>query len=705
MQPVRWYAHRLRAMSPGEVCWRGGNKLRTFVDFCCLPGWATPPALQHIMNGKAQPAGECSAVLGKLPPVGFEPTHAFQLPKWREELLSRAEQICENRLTLFNLENHHLGPEIWWNYEYAAAKPTPIGFAPHIDYRDYRVTGDAKLVWELNRHQHLVILGRAYRLTGETRFAQKVVQDLESWIDQCPFGRGMNWRSPLELAIRLINWVWAWELIRPSGVLTSEHRSRFLPVVYRHLWDIARKYSRYSSANNHLIGEAAGVFIGSSYFSILRGADSWAERSRQILLQEIMRQTHDDGGHVELAMGYHLFVLEFFLLAGLVARNTGRDFPPEYWQRLEKMFEFVAALTDGVQTPPMFGDCDDGYVLDLGHVEHRSRGLVATGAVLFNRSDFKRVSGGFAESSSWLLGEEGYNAFEEIEGTQERPAFKSQAFKESGYYVLRSGDRDGHKAITVTFDCGPLGFETIAAHGHADALSFTLNAFGMDVLIDPGTYDYFSYPQWRDYFRSTRAHNTIVVDDEDQSEMLGPFMWGSRAKARCVQWQPSQDGGTVIGQHDGYMRLSRPVSHRRTVTLDGAAWAVTIEDELTGNGRHAASMFLHFAEDCRVDKIDGNQYEVDREPGRVLIDLDAQLSVNAFRGSLDPILGWVSRGYHRRQPCTTLVGRRWWCDHIKLITRIIVAPPRTKPQSSGAKYRAAVSQEEERLCTPTSNNN
>ena len=165
MQPVRWYAHRLRAMSPGEVCWRGGNKLRTFVDLCCLRGWAAPLPLRHIMNGKAQPAGECCDILGTLAPVGFVPSHPVQPQNWKEELLSRAEHIFENRLTLFDLENHHLGKEIQWNYEYAAARPTPMGFAPHIDYRDYSITGDAKLVWELNRHQHLVILGRAYRLT------------------------------------------------------------------------------------------------------------------------------------------------------------------------------------------------------------------------------------------------------------------------------------------------------------------------------------------------------------------------------------------------------------------------------------------------------------------------------------------------------------------------------------------------------------
>src|SRR5439155_27165423 len=110
---------------------------------------------------------------------------------------------------------------------------------------------------------------------------------LESWMEQCPFGYGMQWRSPLELAIRLINWVWALELIAPSGLLTPALRERITGVAYRHLWEITRKYSRFSSANNHRVGEAAGVFVGSSYFDAFKRSAAWQTESRQILIEEI----------------------------------------------------------------------------------------------------------------------------------------------------------------------------------------------------------------------------------------------------------------------------------------------------------------------------------------------------------------------------------------------------------------------------------
>ena len=107
------------------------------------------------------------------------------------------------------------------------------------------MTGDCKLVWEPNRHHHLVVLGRAYRATGDVRYAQAVVEQLQSWLDQCPFGHGMNWRSPLELAIRLINWVWALDLIREAGLLTGRAAARApLHAAWLHLWEIARKFSR-----------------------------------------------------------------------------------------------------------------------------------------------------------------------------------------------------------------------------------------------------------------------------------------------------------------------------------------------------------------------------------------------------------------------------------------------------------------------------
>jgi hypothetical protein len=671
MQSASWYARRLRAMSPRELGWRLGAQLQRSVDRCVAPLRRERLDLNRIAagNGEALTVGRGTAGLHLACSSGRDDP-ASDRDGWRSTVVAEAEKILRNRLDLFHLTDLDLGPEVNWNYEYEAQRPTPVTFAPAIDYRDYAVTGDAKLVWEPNRHQHLVVLGRAYRLSGDRRYAEKAVHEIEGWIRQCPFGMGMNWRSPLELAIRLINWVWTYELIDGSGAVTSEHMARVLSVAYRHLWDISRKYSRYSSANNHLVGEAAGVFIGSTYFASLKHARMWQARSREILLREIIRQTHGDGGHRELAMGYHLFVLEFFLLAGLVARNVGEEFPAAYWERLERMFEFVAAFAEGGEPLPMFNDCDDGYVLRLSEGRDRVRNLLGVGAVLFGRRDFKDLAADSGEAVYWLLGPEGHEFFRRMDAPRAPDAIRSRALAGSGFYLLQSGALNGSDRVSVAFDCGALGFGSIAAHGHADALSFTLRASGMDVFVDPGTYDYFTYPDWRNYFRSTRAHNTIVVDGCDQSEMLGPFLWGRRASARCIRWEPKDDGGTVSGEHDGYARLADPVIHRRTIVLAGRVGEVVITDELIGEGQHTADQHFHLAERCQLRQDGPNLYGIDCGATKATLRADPRLAVEVFRASEAPRAGWSSRGYHDRRPSATLVGHCRWRGRMTLVTRI-----------------------------------
>ena len=529
----------------------------------------------------------------------------------------------------------------------------------------------------------------------------------------------MNWRSPLELAIRLINWVWAFELIAPAGVLTTERRRRLTPLVYRHLWEIARKYSRHSSANNHVIGEAAGVFIGSSYFAGLKHAEQLRTQSWDLLLQESARQTTSDGVNCELAPGYHLFVLEFLLQAGMVARRSGRDFPAAYWDRLEGMFEFVAELSAGGGSLPMFGDCDDGYVVDLGGRSQSVQALLALGAALYERDDFATLAEAADEPVLWLMGKDGLDRVGCDRACQSSSAgvtprglkpvarrdvnvngLKSRAWPEAGYYLLQSGrcntaEEGGDERISVTFDCGELGFGPIAAHGHADALSFTLRAFGCDILVDPGTYDYFTAPAWRQYFRSTRAHNTIMVDGCEQSEMLGPFLWGARAQARCLHFEPTDAGGTVVGEHDGYTRGADPVVHRRTLSLDGAARVLVVRDELEARAQHEADFLLHFAELCQVEPQEPGVYQVSCPGGGLRLRVDPKLKISLVQGSEQPILGWVSRGYHRKQPAPTLVGRCRWSGTLILETKLELEHPRSQataahqiePESVGVKGR------------------
>lgn len=667
MQSLFWYLSRLKSMSFEEILRRGLSRFRDEEDRYRI-ALNLYPSIKIGHPSGVKPEFRVSNIQ-----VG-EWTSARagdQEIEWLRKVVARADKILEHRFSFFNLKDRYVGDPIDWNKDHESGTKAPIQFSPSIDYRDFRITGDAKVVWEPNRHHQLVMLGRAYRVSSNVHYAEEIVKQIESWWEQCPFGMGMNWRSPLELAIRLINWTWAFDLIHDSGVVTPEFKSQLLHSVYLHLWEITRKYSFGSSANNHLIGEAAGVFIATSYFQGLQSAEKWRDESYGILEREIIAQTYPDGCTREQAFGYHLFVLQFFLLAGIVARKIGKDFTEAYWKRLEKMFEFSAAMIEG-GPPTMFGDCDDGYVLDLGGDKDDFYGLLSIGTVLFKRPDFKELARGYSEPTFWLLGPSSRETFDAIRAGSKQGSLISKAFPESGYYLLQCGQKDSDDEISVLFDCGDLGYKSIAAHGHADALSFTLRAFGVDIFVDPGTYDYFSSPEWRNYFRSTKAHNTVIVDDSDQSVMLGPFMWGDRAKGRCIDWNPTMDGGRVVGEHDGYMRLNDPVVHRRTLDLDTGSRILTIRDDIMAKGSHEIGIYFHLSEECVISNRQSNRYEIDVKGRKVIIEIDLNLPTEISAGSENPIGGWVSREYHQKVPSTSIIGRGICHGDTSFVCRVIM---------------------------------
>ena len=662
MQTVSWYVKRLQAMSADEIVWRARSAVRDLSDRCRIPLNLHPSVKLRIAQARGSDAHQLCLVA---PGAWERLVDGHPAALWRERLLMRADRIAAHHLSWFDLEDIDLGNPIDWNREYAARRATPKGLSTTIDYRDYSVTGDAKVAWEPNRHHQLVVLGRAYRATGRDEYADAVVQQLDSWIDQCPFGYGMNWRSPLELAIRVINWTWAIDLIGGSRALTETFEARFMQSVMLHVWDIARKYSRGSSANNHRIGEACGVLVATSYFRGLPGADALRQEAFDILSQEIEAQTYDSGATREQAFGYHLFVLHLFLVAGVSARRSGQDFSASYWNRLQRMFAFARALAEG-GPPPFFGDCDNGYVLDLGDGVEDTASLTKLEAALFGGS--KAAS----ESAWWLLGPAACDDSNRSGAAGLSRELESRAFEDAGYYVLQWGRSDAADRVSVVFDCGELGFGSLAAHGHADALSVMVRAGGVDVLVDPGTYDYFSHPQWRQYFRSTRAHNTVAIDGKDQSAQLGSFLWGRRAAARCLAWYPREGGGKVVGEHDGYTQLEDPVTCRRSLQLDRDTRSLTITDEILSKGAHDVTLFFHFADHCEVRSASKSDhlFHVRFAGGSALLRLDQSMIVTLSTGGNAPESGWMSRGYHRRTPASLVAANVRSSGALTLQTRL-----------------------------------
>lgn len=649
MQTLEWYVRRLRSMSRTEIAWRAATSARGVLDHARFALGVRPAAARRFAAG---------AALATPPPFRI-PGEAPQGPQaagWLERLRAEADDIAANRLSFFNLCSQFLGDPIDWHRDHWLQKSAPVSYAPAIDYRDTREAGDCKLVWEPNRHHQFVVLARAWRATGERRYADAVLAQLDSWLRANPFGAGMNWRSSLELGIRLINWVWALDLVRDAGPIEADLRRRLLESVYLHCWTNARSYSRGSSSNNHLIGEAAGVYVATAYFPDMPGAARWRREARAILIRELLRQSYPSGCTREHAIGYQMFVLEFYVACGLVGRWSGEEFPPEYWQRVEQMIAFLGEMLEGGDTLPFFGDADDGCVLNLGRSPRDPRDLLSIGAVLFERGDFKAAAGALREPAWWLFGAAGAQAHASLTPPPPAP-LPSRAYADAGYYLLQCGTRGGPDRISALFDCGEHGLGSIAAHGHADALGFALRAYGTDVFVDPGTYDYFTYPAWRSYFRSTRAHNTVEIDGVDQSTMLGPFMWGQRATSRCLEWQAAGGTVTVRGEHDGYARLPSPALHRRTLRLDAARRTLGIEDEIISDGAHQVALHFHLAEHCELEPPVGQRCVIRVGTQRVTLTVDPSLELAILPSSEDPIQGWVSRGYHHKVAAPLLVAR------------------------------------------------
>jgi hypothetical protein len=322
------------------------------------------------------------------------------------------------------------------------------------------------------------------------------------------------------------------------------------------------------------------------------------------------------------------------------------------------MLEYLASVMDAGGNVPMFGDADDGRVVGLAPAADFSsyRSLLATGAIVFRNAEFKRKAGPLDDKTRWLLGEQADALFDAL-GAPAARSLPRQSFPVGGYYVLGC-DFDTDREIRLVVDAGPLGFRSIAAHGHADALSFTLSVGGLEFLVDPGTYAYHTQGEWRRYFRGTAAHNTVRVDGQDQSQSGGNFMWLRKARAGCNLWDSAPEHDRFEGWQDGYRRLADPVVHRRRIVLHKASRRLSIEDSLHMSGEHDIELLFHCSEQCLVEAAAGG-YEL-RQGGKTLQLSLPQIEAAGSRlyvGSVAPIFGWVSRRFDDKQPAPTIVWR------------------------------------------------
>jgi hypothetical protein len=641
-----WYARRLGSMSPAEALWRAR-------DQAVRAAWAGRQVSRAQLS-----AGQARAQAGLASERTFTavlpPQAAGQVPEAaKKAVLAAADQLLGGEWEVLGVARTDLVQPDWFRDPVTGRQAPADRYAFRINHRSEAQTGNVKQVWEVSRLQHLTLLASAWFLNHDEAYARRVADQLRSWWRENPFLSGVNWTSGIEIGVRLISLAWIRRLLDdwPDVGRLFERDQLAVSQIGWHQRYLATFRSRGSSANNHVIAEAAGQLVASCAFPWFADSDKWRRRSARLLERELTRNTFPSGIGRELASDYQCFVAELGLLAGVEAAAAGHPLNDACWQRLCAMVDSGTALLDERLRPPRQGDGDEGKALLLdAPAANRWPSMLAVGDAVFGRLDWwPRTT---ADAASTLTGAL-LPARVQASG---RPASRPWQFPDAGVTLLRStGERDPE--IWCRCDGGPHGFLSIAAHAHADALSIEVRYGGVDVLADPGTYCYHGEPAWRSYFRSTIAHNTVEIAGRSSSTEGGPFLWLQHANGRELAASDIGDAVEWTAEHDGYAALDPSATHRRCVRLDRASRTLDIVDEVAGG--HEVRLAFHLGPEVDAE-LDGRlallRWPGTSAPGAARLELPASLDWSLHRGETDPILGWYSCGLGRREPAFTLLG-------------------------------------------------
>ena len=576
------------------------------------------------------------------------------LERWPDaarDAATRADGIIDGTCDLLGYRNLTYAPggRIDWHLDAVNGRSAPLVFYGDVPFLNPEI-GDHKVIWELNRHQHWMQLGRAAWLTGEARYPKAIVDQFESWLAANPPLVGVNWASMLEIAFRAISWTWALHALLGVGRRESDvGRSSpwlvdMLIAIDRQLTHVERHLSYYFSPNTHLTGEALALYVVGTALPELSAAARWAQTGRRVLLDEIERQILPDGGHAERSTHYQRYTLDFYLLATQTARLAGEtDAAPRFEDAAHRLAIVTRAMADIDGRLPLIGDDDGGTLWPIaGRACNDVRDSLAVAAVVLNEPDL--AAWGIPEEAFWIAAPSA--AAERLTAFAEAPAVKkadttSTLLGETGYFVARG--TDGSHAV---LDVGPHGYRN-CGHAHADALSLTLSIDGRPLLIDPGTSTYTMDPALRDRLRTTASHNTVTIDGRSQSVPAGPFHWQSTADARVISRRNTPAFDVIEAAHDGYA----PLRHRRTLVRTSHAGWLVVDFITGGTGRHTAAAQWHFDPAWQVEHV-GGAVRAATDSGDIAWVLTAGGDTTLLRGSAEG--GWCAPVYGQLVPTATM---------------------------------------------------
>ncbi len=517
-------------------------------------------------------------------------------------VVDEADQVLEGWLRPFTGESLKFSEPIAWRTDWVSGREWRLEhFTSLVTF--HWDDSDIRRVWELNRLQHAVALGRAWAVSGDERYPEAFARHLSSWREANPVEMGPNWSNAMEAGIRIANLIVAFHLMSESSAI-AQSREFLVRTAIEHGRFIADNLEiTHRVTSNHYLCDLAGLlFIGLGLPDIPSSSE-WVGFAWPRFLAEVRKQVHPDGVDYEASTAYHRFVLEIVLSVLLLARESGHRVPSDVWRRLEGMCVAHRAMLRPDGTMPLIGDTDDGRFIVWGERPAvDGEYLLTVAAMCFDNELF--AGGPPSDEAVWLFGRDGIERYRGMEASSSPR--ESQVFPDGGIVSMSGG------GTFLLVDVGGHGIGGRGSHDHNDTLSFDLFMSGRTVLTDPGTYVYTADPVWRDRFRQTRWHNTIEIDGEEISPFPpgAIFALGADPSPRILSWTTDERLDVLVADHRGYARLRCPVTHQRTLRLDRTSGVLAIDDELSGTAYHAFTFSLTLDDRCRA-RLDGSATAID----------------------------------------------------------------------------------------------
>lgn len=513
MKEVAWYWNRLKAMNIREIGWR-------------------------IQQKKLQKQEKNIYYRDDLPIYELEVSDKLQ------NLNAQVNRMSINwnnkRYTIFK-EQHLLGEYSYnkykraWNAGFQTENNWPTNQCSYdISIIQREDIGDIRTNWELNRHYQFASMAKSFYIIGDTGILKELKALFYDWNEKNHFLHGVEWTSAMEMAIRVNSWIYTYCFLKKGFEKYNLKKDKILEEISHGIIImtdyIVKHRAKHSSANNHLIVEMYAVGIAGIFFDY----KSWQNLALNVLTDELTKQNYSDGVNKEMSLHYQSFVMEAYGLLVLEMQHNNIKVPHIWLEYLSHMSEFLCDCCGEFGETVVFGDNDEGKILDLSgeSFDYYRYILDLMGCILLNRySGMQSIH----ENIYWVVKQDILDSV--VDKTTCYYSSGIKCYKEGGYTLWRSQD---HK-ILIGIDHADLGFGSLAAHGHADALSFQMFIEGMPVFVDPGTYNYHVPKQVRDDFRATKNHNTICVDGQNQAEILGPFLWGKKYVHKDIKLEKKND--------------------------------------------------------------------------------------------------------------------------------------------------------------------